>query len=204
MKRILSLIAITMLLAGCSEDAGLLPGAEESGEALLKGAKAFAATTMLEGTSSFYCYAPKLDRVFIDVFVGMKATLEVDGHKLMLHTEEYFGTFLFRTISYEGHISSSGQVKFYYPETWMEANDVGVLEQRSHVLDQVMDHTGCELSGQGINKGTLAYMGSFDGETMVACTQFTGKQVAEPSMDQYAGIEGPAHLKFTFNLNVVQ
>lgn len=205
MKQFIPIFFLMALLSACSEDAGLLPGADESGDALLKGAKVSAESTMLEGTSSFYCYAPKLDQVFMDGAADVKATLDIDGHKLILHTEEYFGALLFRAICFEGHISSSGQLKFQYPETWMEFNFVtSELEERSGVIAQVMDHTGCELSGPGINKGTLVYKGSFDGETLLACTQFTGKQVDDPSMPDYIGIEGPAHIKFTFNLNVVQ
>lgn len=160
----------------------------------------------LEGTSNFDVYAPKEGRVVVSpdaMFLTMEALLtHVEGQNYLLTTTEYMplpeGPMLYRIIEFEVKISASGVVMFSWPKTWWELGG-----NPDDVLGQLLDHTGCIAHGPGVNKGTLDYKGYFDGVNFYASTHFIGKQVQDPMMDVYAGLDGPVKFEFSMTLNKV-
>ena len=163
----------------------------------------------LEGTSNFYCYATKEQRLVVnpdEMYLIMKATLKhVGGQNYLLTTTEYMplpppeGPMLYRIIKFEVKITAGGVVMFSWPEKWIE----GGVANSENVVAQVLRHTGCIITGPGVNKGTLDYKGKFDGTNFYAETHFTGKQVQDPAMGVYAGIDGPAKFVFSITLSKV-
>lgn len=163
----------------------------------------------LKGTSNFDVYAPKEGRVVVspdETFLLMEATLtHVEGQNYLLTTTEYMppmppeeSPMLYRIIEFEVKISASGVVMFSWPKTWWELGTT-----RGDVLGQLLDHTGCIVTGPGVNKGTINYNGSFDGVNFYAAMHLTGKQVQDPMMDVYAGLDGPVKFEFSMTLNKV-
>lgn len=160
----------------------------------------------LQGTSNFDVYAPKEGRVVVSpdaMFLTMEAVLtHVEGQNYLLTTTEYMplpeGPMLYRIIEFEVKISASGVVMFSWPKTWWELGG-----NPDDVLGQLLDHTGCIVHGPGVNKGTLDYKGYFDGVNFYASTHFIGKQVQDPMMDVYAGLDGPVKFEFSMTLNKV-
>ena len=68
---------------------------------------------------------------------------------------------------------------------------------------QVSMHTGYDLHGPGINKGTLDYKGSFDGESFFAKWHWAGKQLVPGTFGPYiAMVDGLIKLEFSFELTV--
>lgn len=161
----------------------------------------------LKGTSTFDVYAPKEGRVVVnpaEMFLIMEATLKhVDGQNYLLTTTESMPLpegppMLYRIIEFEVKISEGGVVMFSWPKTWWELG-----ENPDDVLGQLLNHTGCVANGPGVNMGTLDYKGTFDGVNFTASTHFMGKQVQDPSMPVYAGIDGPVKFVFSMILNKV-
>ncbi len=160
----------------------------------------------LEGTSTFDVYSPKEGRVVVDpaeMFLIMEAKLKhVKGQDYLLTTTEYMpqpeGRMLYRIIEFEVKISTGGVVMFSWPKTWWELG-----ENPDDIFGQFLDHTGCIAQGPGVNKGTLNYKGSFDGVKFSASTHFIGKQVQDPMMPVYAGLDGPIKFVFSMTLNKV-
>lgn len=159
----------------------------------------------LDGTSNFDVYSPKLRKVILDPeqwFLIMEAKLEhIKGHDYLLTTTEYMrtenGPMLYRIFNFDVKISNGGAVKFTYPETWWELG-----EDRNDILGQFLEHTGCIAFGAGVNKETLNWKGSFDGENFFASADFMAKQVQEPKMPVYYGLDGPIRFKFSMTLSV--
>jgi len=86
-------------------------------------------------------------------------------------------------------MTPSGQLKYTWPETWLELNFETVeLENPpfANVVAQIRAHTGHELSGPGVNKGTLNYTGFFDSTKFFADCH-TNAMLQEP------GIMGPPY-----------
>lgn len=160
----------------------------------------------LKGTSNFDVYAPKEGRVVVspdEMFLLMEATLKhIEGQNYLLTTTEIMpppmGPFLYRIIKWDVKISAGGVVKFSWPETWFELGT-----DRGDVFGQLLDHTGCIVTGPGVNKGTIDYNGYFDGVNFYAAMHLTGKQVQDPMMDVYAGLDGPVKFEFSMTLNKV-
>ena len=159
----------------------------------------------LNGTSNFDVYSPKLNKVIVDpeqFFLIMEAKLRhIEGQHYLLTTTEYMptenGPMLYRIFDFDVKISEGGVVKFTYPETWWELG-----ETRNDILGQFLDHTGCIAFGAGVNKETLNWKGFFDGESFFASTNFMAKQVQDPMMDVYYGMEGPGKFEFSMTLSI--
>jgi len=159
----------------------------------------------LNGTSNFDVYSAKLSKVIVDpeqMFLIMEAKLKhIEGKNYLLTTSEYMptenGPMLYRIFDFDVKISEGGVVKFTYPETWWELG-----ENRNDILGQFLDHTGCMAYGAGVNKETLNWMGSFDGENFFASTNFMAKQVQDPMMDVYNGLDGPIKFEFSMTLSI--
>jgi hypothetical protein len=65
--------------------------------------------------------------------------------------------------------------------------------------------TGMEISGQGINKNTLIYMGSFDGEKLFADMHFVGQQTVPGAMTFFAElVDGPVMINFMIDLTIAE
>jgi hypothetical protein len=160
-----------------------------------------------EGTSNFYCFASKEGRLVVNpdemfLFVEAKLT-HVKGQNYLLTTNEIMpppmGPFLYRTIVWNVKMSAGGVVMMSWPEKWWE---LYAGPEGENVVGQVLRHTGCIITGPGVNKGTLDYNGKFDGVNFYVATHFTGQQVQEPQMVvPYAGIIGPAKFVFSMTLS---
>ena len=202
--RCCSFLLLVIFVFSCSKDEGPFIIADDNSNVNLKKKVMVNEPVCLEGTSNFYVYAPKMDKVVMDGALPSKATLTVDGENLIFAVKEYFGPpmpeNLYREVTFSGKITSSGVVMFSWPETWKEFG-----QDRYDVLGQFLDHTGCIAHGPGINKGTVIYKGYFDGTTFYAKTHFIGKQInPEPTMDEYWNIDGPAKIEFSMNLTIVE
>jgi hypothetical protein len=165
----------------------------------------------LSGETHFPSYAVKEHRVvspYDENLLTCTATLiKVKGQHYELVTEEYFGTLLYRNVTFDVKITPSGVVSFSWPETWLEFDGTELAPNTMNLLEQFNFHTGCVASGPDINKGTWSYKGYFDGTTFYAKTHFMGKQVIPGFIDYYAGpplIDGPIRFEFSFELEVVE
>lgn len=210
----LTILFMMMLAISCSKEDLVLPAEDELSDAFaLKKAKVNDGTFELPLWSKFYCIDMKTGKPHMDGGLPSLGFLTIDGKEIILVVQELFGwdaggnPIVYRETEFIGSIAPGGQLKFSYPETWKEYFDMTKVPPeyigetpRGDVIGQVMDHTGCSLHGPGINKGTLNYKGSFIEGIFQASTHFTGKQIDEPSMDAYLGIEGPAHFKFSFEM----
>jgi hypothetical protein len=124
-----------------------------------------------------------------------------------METEEYIPLetpILYRKLSISGKITQSGQIKYFWPETWLELKgDFSGLETKTNIVGQVMEHTGMLLSGPGISKNTLQYMGSFKDTKFFTKMHLTGIQTEPGSMPIFADIiNGPVQINFMFDLDV--
>lgn len=201
------------IISGCTKQA-MTP--ESFGENLntsdLKSQIVHEGTISLQGFTRFAFYATKEGRVITDGysmnFLECQAELIfIDNKNFVLNTKEIVPGIglLYREISFEGKITPSGQLKFSWPETWMELNDFGVLESRTEILAQVRMHTGMVISGQGINKNTLIYMGRFDGEKLFADMHIVGQQKVPGTMSFFEElVEGPVLINFMIDLKVTE
>jgi hypothetical protein len=166
-------------------------------------------TIQLQGYTRFAFYVEREHAFITDGytmnFLGCIAELTLTGNQqFTLHTQEFFppemGGMKYREITFEGKISPAGELKFDWPESWWELGQMNTMA----ILDQVHLHTGCELSGQAINKGTLQYMGYFDGTNFFADMHILGKQVEPGAMDFFKDVrEGPIMINFMIDLEVV-
>ena len=160
----------------------------------------------LTGVMHFYVYAIKEDHLVVDSKLPMIATLtHIAGQNYLLETKEYtppqspMPGMLYRTMIIEVKITPGGQVKFSWPEVWWELPGA----HPDGMAAQVALHTGYDLHGPGINKGTLDYKGSFDGEDFYAKWHWTGKQLAPGTFGPYIQmVDGIIKLEFSIELSV--
>ncbi len=165
-------------------------------------------TLQLEGYTRFAFYVEREHAFITDGYTMnyLECIAELTftgGQSFVLHTQEFmpveFGGGKYREIYFEGKMTPAGELKFEWPESWWE---LGTM--RGGILAQVSDHTGCELSGQGINKGTLDYMGYFDGTNFFADMHIKGKQVQPGTLMFFTEMrEGPIMINFMIDLQVV-
>ena len=120
----------------------------------------------------------------------------IEGQNYLLETEEYFGTWLFRKVSFDVKISPGGMVMFSWPEEWLEYGAV-----QTGLLDIFKLHMGYEVFGPGISKGTINYKGFFDEDGLFVSAQFLGKQVQPGTLPIYQEmVEGTIKLKYSMDL----
>jgi len=170
-------------------------------------------TVALDGFTRFDVYARKEGKVItdghVDNFLACTAELIFNGKKsFVLNTKESFilpdgNQMLIREVSFNGKITPSGQLKFSWPETWIEYGPTGSLV-RTDVLDQLREHTGyIKISGPGIKNNTLNYNGNFDGNNFFAEMHITGFQEKPGTLPFYFEVvDGPISLKFSLDLKL--
>jgi hypothetical protein len=206
MRRLLFFIAGICMLFACSKSDKFMgddlntPNLNSINQ---KGLFAVDDEICFEGTSNFYCFASKEGRLVVnpdEMYLPIIATLtHLEGQNYLLTTTEWWAPEVaYRIVNWDVKISAGGVVMMSWPEKWWElyAGPVG-----ENVVGQVLRHTGCIISGPGVYKGTLDYNGKFDGVNFYVATHFTGRQVQEPEMPTYAGIDGPAKFVFSMTLS---
>lgn len=156
----------------------------------------------LSGFQKYYTYAVKTKEIIQgkdDEGVPCDVMLEfLEGHNFKLILTEYFtppriGEFI-------GTMTPSGQIKFSFPSPLMILPDGSPF----YITDIISMHSGCELYGPGINKGTLIYQGYFDGERLLVSAPFYSKcEVEWPLNDLFeTPVEGPVQWKWTIDVTV--
>lgn len=125
-------------------------------------------TIHLKGYTRFNVYATEPHRVIVDpeqMFLICEAELTFfDSQSFVATTRDFMPASdgnppaLYRVATYQGIISSDGQVKYVWPESWWELGKV-----LHDVPSIIKSHTGYVLSGQGIDEKTINFNGNFDG-----------------------------------------
>jgi len=188
------------------------PPTPDGTDALKSGASTIETPLELSGVMHFYVYAVKEDHLVVDSKLPMTATLTHEGGQnyLLVTTETTPGPphITYREMEIDVKITPGGQVKFSWPDEWMEIDIISkppVLTPFLHtdMAEQVKEHTGYDLHGPGINKGTLDYKGFFDGEEFFAKWHWAGKQLVPGTFGSYiAMVDGLIKLEFSFELTV--
>lgn len=221
-----TILFMILLTVSCAKEEVILPVEDElSDQSALKKAKVLDVEDLiLNGETHFPSYAVKEHKVIApwdENFLNCEATLNIEGNQMTLVTEESFPGFgVIRMVTFNGHISSGGVVKFSWPDTWIEFDFElwDYIEKTIDVLDdQIKEHTGCTVYGPGKGKGVfrLDYKGTFDGENFYAEAHFMGKQLdafgngmapwytkdyIEALLGREGYIDGPVQFKFTIEL----
>ena len=199
----LILLAVLIVILSCSKEDISPVMEEENGIAEgLKSAVELTAPVSLEGFTRFAIYSVNEHRYLTTGydfnFCGCEAEMvPVGKHDFILNTAEYFigDPVPFRTGSLEGHISSSGQIKY----TWED------------VVPDIQAHVGITPHGPGAHEGSIVYYGTFDGETFNADMHVSGLQTQPAEFpffwvnpdDPTELFQGPLKLTFMFQLEVV-
>jgi len=165
------------------------------------------------GFTRYYAYSV-LEKGFIKAPEegGPNATAiltHVNGHDYELvvtETVPFPPFFTYRIMELDVKITPSGEVMFSWPQTWLEINSFAdpTLTPHSGIVDQVLLHMGCTINGPGINKGTLNYRGTFDGERLIAISHFMGEMVQPGTFLPWFAeiVEGPIKIEFLLDLSV--
>ncbi len=110
-------------------------------------------------------------------------------------------------MSIDVKITPGGQVMFSWPEEWMEVITFAVptLTPHSNIVEQVKLDMGYIIHGAGINKGTVNYKGTFDGERLFAKSNFIGKRIQAGTFGPFISDEakGPIRVEWFIDLTVV-
>jgi hypothetical protein len=217
-RRVIMLVisALLISLCGCSrQDTDTTESGSGSGDMNIKSLVMHEGTANLHGLMRWYVYAKMEHKLVVDpelMFTLCEAELTfLDGQNFALHTRETIPMdppVLYREMTATGTITPGGAVKFTWPETWMELNwETGQLEPTpfADLVTQVGVHTGYELTGPGVNKGTVTYTGFFDGGRFYAdCHVNAFQLVPGPAGTPYAElIEGPLIFSMITDLQVV-
>jgi hypothetical protein len=211
---LLLMTSLAFVLLGCSDNSNSPVGPTSktnSSSALLKVVPRAEGTLALQGFVRWDVDGRKEHKVIVDpmdMYTLCAAELKFkDKKNFELRTKESFddGT-LFREILFQGTMTPSGQLKFAWPETWLELNfETGNLENAAYpnVVAQVRAHTGYDISGPGVNKNTLNFVGSFDGNKFFADCHVVGFQ-EEPGMypPYDVVVEGPIAFSVSLELKV--
>ena len=172
-------------------------------------------TVNLQGFVRWHVYAKAEHKVIVDpamMFTLCEAELTfTDKQNFALHTREtipFDPPVFFREMTFMGKMTPGGALKFTWPDTWMELNwGTGQLEipPYANVVEQISDHTGYEIFGPGVNKGTVNYTGFFDGTKFYGyCFVNAFQQEAGPAGTPYAEfVDGPIIFSMWLELQVV-
>lgn len=200
----IALLIVIMLLFSCNKE-NITPVTEvNSYEATgLETAIKFTQPVQLEGFTRFEVYLVGEHRYLFtgdQVFLNCLAWLSPTGKNTCeLYFEEYLGepspATLYRQTTIEGHISSSGQLKFLW-------------EDQIHT---VLEHTGIDVHGPGVNADDMVYKGYYDGVSLYVEQHLIGQQIQPATFDMYwkdpsdptVLFKGPIQLKFSIELTVV-
>lgn len=208
-KVLFAILMILFIIPGCSlndSDTEMLN--HTTNESQLKSKIVKQDTVYLEGYTRF-AFLVKNEGTYItdgytSNFLQCEAKMTFEGDKgFKLWTKEYMdmgqGPFLFREIAFEGKITPSGQLKFYWPEFWLQLG-----HQTTDVIGTLKLHTGMQVSGPGISKNTLFYNGSYDGEFFFAATHLNGLQQEPGTLPFFQTmVEGPVLVRFMIDLTKV-
>jgi hypothetical protein len=204
---VIVLSTLLMSIVGCTkQDTGLLGSNDNFNELNMKSLVIHEGTIPLKGFTRFAFTATKEGLVITDGYTMnfLECTAELtfsDNKNFTLHTWEVLPVdppVLYREITFNGKIAPGGALKFSWPETWWELGT-----ERGDVLSQVREHTGMVISGQGINKNTLEYMGYFKGDKLFADMHIVGLQEVPGTMPFFAEIvDGPVLINFMIDLEV--
>jgi len=214
MTLVLSVLVIS--LNGCTkQETDPLGSNDELNEMRMKSLFVHEGTVTLQGFMRWYVYAKEEGKLIVDpalMFTQCEAELTFhDKQNFTLHTRETIPMeppVLYREMTAVGKITPGGALKFAWPETWMELNwATGELEPTPYadLVTQVGAHTGYELSGPGVNKGTVNYNGFFDGTSFFAdCHVNAFQLVPGPTGTPYAElVAGPIIFSMITELQVV-
>lgn len=203
---------LMLFIFSCSKEDSPLTMIDESSDGMLKKKVELDGPIHFTGSTHFPSYAVKEHRVIspweLNTLICTATFTMGEGQDFELATKEYFGPMLFREVTFYGKITSSGIVKFSWPESWQELNFVtGELQDNElSLLDQFNLHTGCVPYGPGINKGTWYYKRPFDGTNFYVKTHFMGTQeklgIIEPFYSNEPLIDGPIQFEFSIELEV--
>jgi len=169
-------------------------------------------TVNLQGFMRWYVYAKMEHKLIVDpamMYTLCTAELTfIDEQNFTLHTTEIIPpSLLFREITFKGKMTPGGALKYSWPETWLELQPSGLLEPVpfANAPEQLYAHTGYEISGPGVNKGTLNFKGFFDGASFYAESHVNAFQVVPgPSGTPYADlVDGPIIFSMLTELLVV-
>lgn len=167
-------------------------------------------TYQLKGITGFGFYATKEHMILADPYTNsLECTAELtfsDKQNFVLHTKEFFpGNLLYREILFNGKMTRSGELKFSWPDTFIELDMVTNEYVTINVgpLPEIKLHTGCVLHGQGINKNTLYYNGYFHRNKLFADTHFVGIQKVPGQIPFLMElVDGPIMINFLIDLDV--
>jgi len=69
---------------------------------------------------------------------------------------------------------------------------------QTNIIGQVKSDMGYEITGPGINKGTVCFKGTFDGERLLALYYLIGKQVQPGNFTPWFTeiVDGPIKVEF--------
>lgn len=216
--RLMILVLSTLLISlnGCTKQNIDPPGSKnELNDINMKSLVVREGTVTLQGFMRWYVYAKKEHKLIVDpamMYTMCTAELTFTGDQnFVLNTSEVVdmgnGPFLFRQISFKGKMSPGGELKFTWPETWLEFNGGPDLEPTPYpnLVAQVRAHTGYVLSGPGVNKGTMNYKGSFDGTKFFADCHANAFQLEPGNMGAPYDVvvDGPIIFSMLTELEVV-
>ena len=156
----------------------------------------------LVGTLNYYTYALKLKEVLQDVTYPCDAVLEILEHnEVILHIVEHT-PYEDRNYPLFGKLTNGGQIKVQHPSPMVVLPDGTNL----YMTDIIEGHTGCTLSGPGIDEGVLVFNGKFNGVTLNAPANFMSKcEVEWPANDLFdTPVDGPVKWTWEYNFDVVQ
>jgi len=213
LTKTLTILLMLLLAVSCSKDEGLLSTGDELSD-VLKGAKAKEIVTPLSmsGWSNYKATVPKTGTV-IDLGPLMGdpdciATLFPDeGHWYVLQLTEIMFPGMERNVEFPIKIAPGGVVTGYWPETWYDwGNPPEGENPDSDLISLITGHLGCDLHGPGVNKGTINFKGTFDGNALEFVFRFNGLDNGIESTygpgSPWNLIDGPAIFEFSFNLYV--
>jgi len=216
--RLMILVLSTLLisLTGCTkQDTDPLGSDDKLNDMNMKSLVVREGTVSLQGFMRWYVYAKKEHKLIVDpamMFTLCTAELTfTDKQNFTLHTQETIPLnppVFFREMTFTGKMTPGGALKFTWPETWMELN-WGTMELENppyaNVVEQIGAHTGYELFGPGVNKGTVNYNGFFDGTKFFAdCHVNAFQLVPGPVGTPYAElVAGPIIFSMLTELQVV-
>jgi hypothetical protein len=212
-------VAACVVLVGCADDQPSVVGPASQTTVSSPASTALSKTVegpfTLQGSSLFSMEAKK-DHVVIedpkDYNMPCSATLAFsDKQNFVLTTTEWLdaiGGTPFRKIAFAGKMAPGGPLKFTWPWTWLEISDWDAMTLATHtdVLAQFRDHTGMEITGAGVNKNTMDYIGSFDGTRLVAGFHIEGFQRRIGTMGAPFDVmhDGPITVNFSLDLTVAK
>jgi hypothetical protein len=175
-------------------------------------------TVPLQGSVLFHVYSMQENRAIVDpdqMYTVCAAELVVRGrHNVVLRTTEWIdfgpeggGLVLFRKLCFRGTLTACGQLKFTWPEEWLEMNwATGKLEPSAYpnIVAQIESHTGYDIFGPQINKDTVELVGTFDGQKLFAGLHVFGFQEKPGAMGPPYDVvvDGPIEFSMWLDLNV--